>query len=105
LGSLKSCDDRLKKITEEANDVKNKLTLLKKKESDVLTAKDLGDVVYEQKIDKKYFVNTYYDTEILTSCLICVHNKKIKYFEDNYYSFLIQHYKADYESWRKRTLG
>lgn len=85
LGLQKTCDDRLKKIQDEANEVKSKLSLLKKKDSDLLTQKDLGDVVYEEKIDKKLFVNTHYDTTYLTSCLIAVNNKKVKYFEDNYY--------------------
>lgn len=58
-----------------------------------------------KKIDKKYFVNTYYETSVLTTCLMAVNNKKIKYFEDNYYDLLIQHYQADYENWKKRTLG
>ena len=62
---------------DEVNEIKNKLSMLKKKDSDVLTQKDLGDIVYEQKIDKKYFVNVYYETTALTTCLIVVNNKKI----------------------------
>ena len=61
--------------------MKNKLSLLKKKESDVLTQKDLGDLVYEIKTDKKLFVNTYYETTYLTTCLIAVNNKKVALFE------------------------
>ena len=50
-GTQKSCDDRLKKILEELTDVKNRLSQLVKKESTSYLQKDLGDTVYEQKMN------------------------------------------------------
>lgn len=46
----KTCDDKLKKITDKQNDLKNKISALSKKESNSFLTKDLGDVIYEKKI-------------------------------------------------------
>jgi hypothetical protein len=49
-GIQKACDEKLKKVMDEQNDIKNKLAALQKKESTSFLQKDLGDVVYERKI-------------------------------------------------------
>ena len=46
----KTCDDKLKKITDKQNDLKNKISALSKKESNSFLSKDLGDIIYEKKI-------------------------------------------------------
>ena len=46
--SQKTADDRLKKITDESNEIKTKLSALIKKDSPSFLAKDLGDLVYEK---------------------------------------------------------
>lgn len=46
-GTQKGCDERLKKLIDEQNEVKHKLNALVKKDSTSFLVKDLGDVVYE----------------------------------------------------------
>ena len=74
--SQKTADDRLKKITDESNEVKSKLAALLKKDSPSFLAKDLGDLVYEKKINKGMFVNTY-GSELLVTVLVVVNKKSI----------------------------
>lgn len=73
----KTCDDRLKKIIDEQSEVKNKLNHLVKKDSPSFMQKDLGDIVYEKKITKNMFVNTY-GSSIMTTVLVVVNKKKIE---------------------------
>lgn len=73
----KQCDDRLKKILDEQNGIKSKLQMLqKKKESSSYMQKDLGDLVYEEKISKNLFVNTH-GSHIMTTILIVVPKNKL----------------------------
>lgn len=46
-GSQKACDDRLKKLMDEQNEIKTKLNQLTKKVSQSFLIKDLGDICYE----------------------------------------------------------
>lgn len=73
----KTCDDRLKKIIDEQSEVRNKLSHLTKKDSPSFMQKDLGDIVYEKKITKNMFVNTY-GSELMTTILVVVNKKKIE---------------------------
>ena len=84
----KTADDRLKKILDEQNEIKNKLAQLTKKDSPSYLKKDLGDIVYEKKISKNMFVNTY-GSEIMTTILIVVPKKKIEQFKQMYQSVLL----------------
>lgn len=101
-GTQKSCDDRLKKITDEQNDIKNKLGKMQKKEGKLFTQKDLGDIVYEEKLPKALFVNTY-GSELMTTLLVVVNKKKIDVFRQVYPELLIQFNQTDFENWKKRT--
>ena len=100
-GTQKSCDDRLKKITDEQNDIKNKLGKMQKKEGKVFTQKDLGDIVYEGKMPKSLFVNTH-GSELMTTLLVVVHKKKVDHFRQVYPDLLIQFNQTDFENWKKR---
>lgn len=72
-------DDRLKKMQDEANEVKQKLALLKKKESESFLQKDLAEVVYKKRISSTYFVNTH-GSLLMTSILIAVNSRKVDSF-------------------------
>jgi hypothetical protein len=52
------------------------LSQLVKKDSPSFLQKDLGDLVYEKKISKDMFVNTY-GSELLVSVLVVVNKKSI----------------------------
>ena len=82
--SQKTADDRLKKITDESNEIKSKLIQLQKKDSPSFLSKDLGDLVYEKKINKDQFVNTYmtdgFSSELLVTILVVVNKKNIQKF-------------------------
>lgn len=75
-GTQKGCDERLKKLIDEQNELKQNLNALVKKESTSFLQKDLGDVVYEQKISKTNFVNTH-GSEVMTTVLVAVQKKKV----------------------------
>lgn len=66
--------------------------------------KDLSDLVYEKKINKQLFVNTY-DSTWMTSVLVVVNSKSIDQFKEVYPNCLSQYYQADFENWQKRTLA
>lgn len=53
--------------------------------------KDLGDIVYEKKITKGMFVNTY-GSDIMTSVLVVVNKKKIELFKSSYMDILLSYY-------------
>lgn len=99
----KTCDDKLKKLTDDTNEIKSKLMELVKKDSPSFMAKDLGDLVYERKIKKDYFVNTYYDTKMLVTVLVVVNKKNIDKFVGSYMYWLTDFYAQDYEKWQQRT--
>mmetsp|Transcript_39596 Transcript_39596/g.60570 ORF Transcript_39596/g.60570 Transcript_39596/m.60570 type:complete len:177 (+) Transcript_39596:258-788(+) len=101
-GLTKTADDRLKKLIEEQGAVQHKLASLMKKDSPSFLQKDLGDVVYEQKIGRQLFVNTH-GSEIMTSVLVAVNKKKLLVFKEQYLGFLIIHRQNDYENWQKRA--
>jgi hypothetical protein len=94
----KSCDEKLKKLIEEQNSLKNKLNTLTKKESNSLMHKDLGDFVYEKKISNQLFVNTH-GSKLLTTVLVVVNKKTIEKFKEVYQSILLDFYKNDFENW------
>lgn len=85
--------------------MRNKLNTLSKKDSPSFMQKDLGDVVYEKKKSDKLFVNTYPDTELMTSILVVVNKKKIEQFKSSYMSVLLDFYQSDFEGWQRRTLA
>jgi len=62
----------------------------------------LGDLVYEQKISKTLFINTY-GSDIMTSILVVVNKKKLDNFMENYFTVLLKHYENDKANWEKRT--
>jgi hypothetical protein len=62
---------------DEQAEVRNKLNTLTKKDSPSFMQKDLGDIVYEKKITKNMFVNTY-GSDIMTTILVVVNKKKIE---------------------------
>jgi len=97
--SQKTADDRLKKITDETNEVKSKLSTLIKKDSPSFLQKDLGDLVYEQKISKDMFVNTH-GSELLVSVLVVVNKKSIQKFQEAYQDMLLNFYENDYDKWK-----
>ena len=97
--SQKTADDRLKKITDETNEVKSKLSTLIKKDSPSFLQKDLGDLVYEQKISKDMFVNTH-GSELLVSVLVVVNKKSIQKFQEAYQDMLLNFYTNDYDKWK-----
>lgn len=66
--------------------------------------KDLGDIVYEKKITKNMFVNTY-GSDIMTTILVVVNKKKIEQFKSTYMNVLLDFYQSDFEGWQKRTLA
>ena len=101
-GTQKSCDERLKKIMDEQQDIKNKLAQLTKKESDYYLQKDFGDIVYEKKMNKQFFVNTY-GSEIMVSVLVVVNKKKVDQFKKDYMVVLQNFNQTDYDNWQKRT--
>jgi hypothetical protein len=103
-GTQKACDDRLKKLMDDQNDIKNHLNALVKKDSDSFLQKDLGDVIYESQISKALFVNTY-GSEILTTVLVAVNKTKVEKFRSEYLSFLLKFYETDFDNWKKRTLA
>ena len=102
LSIQKTCDEKLKKQIEEQNDIRNKLALLQKKESNSLLQKDLGDLVYEKKISSQLFVNSH-GSSILTTVLVVVHKKLIEKFRDMYPMLLLNFYETDYGNWKTRT--
>jgi hypothetical protein len=103
-GIQKSCDEKLKKILDDQNDIKNKLAALSKKESKSFMIKDLGDLVYEEKISSAWFVNTH-GSKIMTTILVVVPKKHIERFKETYPTVYLSHNKADYENWCRRTLA
>lgn len=52
MAKQKVCDDKLKTIMDQQNENKTKLAQLTKKESKSFLVKDLGDIVYEEKLAK-----------------------------------------------------
>ena len=101
-GTQKQCDDRLKKLVDEQNDIKTKLTHLTKKDSPSLLQKDTGDLVYEQKMPKQSFVNTH-GSDLMTTVLVVVPKKKVEQFKGCYWNILLAHYANDFANWEKRT--
>ena len=75
----KNADDKLKKLTDETNEIKQKLAELVKKDSPSFLAKDLGDLVYEKKIKRDFFVNTH-GSEMLVTVLVVVNKKNLEKF-------------------------
>jgi hypothetical protein len=94
----KTCDDRLKKIMDEQAEVKTKLSHLITKDSPSFLQKDLADVVYEKKITKQMFVNTY-GSDIMTTILVVVNKKKLESFRSSYMNVLLDYYQNDFEGW------
>jgi len=105
LASQKTCDEKLKKTMDEQNDIKNKLGMLTKKESASFLVKDLGDLIYEKKIGQQLFVNTYDNSNWMTSVLVVVNKKMVDQFKQVYPTCLLNYYQQDFEAWEKRTLN
>jgi len=98
----KTCEEKLKKLVDEQNDIKNKLQILVKKESKSYLVKDLGEIIYEARIPKQHFVNTFGSAQ-MTTVLVVLNSKQVKKFEDCYLSVLTEYKQADFENWQKRT--
>jgi len=62
----------------------------------------LSDLVYEKKIDEKYFVNSH-GSQLMTSVLVVVNKKKIAEFKEKYFTVLVEHYQNDQQNWERRT--
>jgi len=60
--------------------------------------KDLGDIVYEKKITKNMFVNTF-GSELMTTILVVVNKKKIEQFKGSYMRVLLDYYQNDFDGW------
>lgn len=84
----KIADDKLKKLMDDTNEIKSKLSELVKKDSPSFLAKDLGDLVYERKIKKDLFVNTYEGINMLVTVLVVVPKKSIDKFTSSYVGWL-----------------
>lgn len=79
VATQKTCDDRLKKVSDELNIVKMKMGQLQKKDTPSLMQKDLGDVIYENKIPKANFVNVHVEGKTnMTTVLVVVPKKKVE---------------------------
>lgn len=61
-------------------------------------------MVYEKKITKQMFVNTY-GSDIMTTILVVVNKKKLEVFKANYMKVLLDYYQNDFDGWQKRTLA
>lgn len=85
---------RLKKVLDDQSLTSSKLGQLTKKDSDSFMLKDLGDLMYEKKINKSWFVNTH-GSDIMSSVLVVVQKKKIEEFKVSYENLLLDHYKND----------
>ena len=88
----KIADDKLKKLMDDTNEIKSKLSELVKKDSPSFLAKDLGDLVYERKIKKDLFVNTYEGINMLVTVLVVVPKKSIDKFTSSYVGWLTEFY-------------
>ena len=53
-------------------------------------------------MDKRLFVNTH-GSDLMTTVLCVVNKKKVDAFEKTYWTCLIEYYRNDYDSWKKRT--
>jgi hypothetical protein len=58
----------------------------------------LADVVYEKKITKQMFVNTY-GSDIMTTILVVVNKKKLEQFKSSYMNVLLEYYQNDFDGW------
>lgn len=83
---------------DEQAEVKTKLSHLITKDSPSFLQKDLADVVYEKKITKQMFVNTY-GSDIMTTILVVVNKKKLEQFKSNYMNVLLEYYQNDFDGW------
>lgn len=88
----------MKKVLDEQAEIKNKLQHLIKKDSASFLQKDLGDVVYEKRITKSMFVNTY-GSDIMTTILVVVNKKKLDLFKSSYMNVLLDYYRNDFDGW------
>jgi hypothetical protein len=59
------------------------LNVLTKKESKSFLVKDLGDIIYEENISDKLFVNVH-GSDLMTTVLIVVPKAKVESFKSNY---------------------
>lgn len=58
----------------------------------------MADVVYEKKITKQMFVNTY-GSDIMTTILVVVNKKKLEQFKSSYMNVLLDYYQNDFDGW------
>lgn len=58
----------------------------------------MADVVYEKKITKQMFVNTY-GSDIMTTILVVVNKKKLEQFKSSYMNVLLEYYQNDFDGW------
>lgn len=75
-----------------------------KKDSPSFLQKDLGDVIYEKKIGKNLFVNTY-GSEVMSSVLVAIPKNKVQAFKEGYLGFLINVRSVEYENFKKRAMA
>lgn len=99
----KSCGDRLKKKTDEANSIKAKLQQLAKRESKSFMQTDLEVIVYEKKMNATTFINAHYPDTQMTSVLVVVPKKKTDEFFAHYEELLLKFNTSDLNNWEKRT--
>lgn len=59
------------------------MNALTKKESKSFLVKDLGDLIYEENISDKLFVNVH-GSELMTTALIVVPKAKLELFKNTY---------------------
>lgn len=105
----KQFDDNLKKRIDSQQSIKQKLNALTKKSGTNLTQRDLADAVYEKinDIGKDKFIQSHSPdqmnySQMLTSVLVVISQKKQQFFQQNYVTFLSEHNKNDFENWKKR---
>ena len=55
-------------------------------------------MVYEKKITKQMFVNTY-GSEIMTTILVVINKKKLEQFKSSYMNVLLDYYQNDFDGW------
>ena len=105
----KQFDDNLKKRLDNQQSIKQRLNILSKKGGSNLTQRDLTDAVYEKinDIGKDKFIQSHSPDQmnysnILTTVLVVINNKKLQFFQQNYITFLSEHNRNDFENWKKR---
>lgn len=86
---MRTIDGDLKKVQDELNDVKNQYGAVSKgKDSASFTQKDLGEIIYNSKIDPDRFFVEKHGSENLTTLVYIQHKTKLLPFQENYEKIL-----------------